>query len=71
MLQIEFKRFIKNRMWFGYWFSYSWSFDESDDIHIGIWQRDPRHHWTPMILVFNTFVENTNISPWGRRYDTV
>ncbi len=78
MINIDFDRFIKNRMWFGHWFSYSWGFDQpmvSESIDSGKWQHDPRHAWTPVILVANTFgiagVDVAKLSDWALRYDKI
>ncbi len=77
-LEVELKRYIRNRMWFGYWFSYRWQSwrDHGDELLTrddGTWQVDHRHHWTPMILVFDTFetLDDSQLSQWALRYDRI
>ena len=67
MITIDIEKFIKNRMWFGWWFSYRSDANLRPD---GTWQRDRNHHRVPIILV-SDIIGSDKTTSWALLYDDV
>lgn len=74
MIEVEIRRFIYNRMWFGFWFSYEFM-NERENLLLckekgyGSWKRDSKHRRVPMILITDTFSSRTDGTGWSNLYD--
>ena len=65
MIRVDIRRYIMNRMWFGWWFAYS-----GNTSGHGKWQRDHRYTRVSMILVNNTFTPGQR-SRWSLLYEDI
>ncbi len=73
MIKIDIQRYIKNRMWFGWWYCYHYvhAVEEPELMaRKGKWQRDYRYHNTPLILVRKTYHHHGVLS-LDKYYDAV
>ena len=72
MIKIDFAKFIYNRMWFGWWYSYSWHpLAVAQGFHPGTWQRDYRYTICPIVLVSDTFEFENPASEWSKMYGDI
>lgn len=55
MIKLDIQRYIKNRMWFGWWYCYRYVLPHEASSTDGRWHRDRRYHFTPVILVRKTY----------------
>ena len=55
MIRFNIQRYIRNRIWFGWWYNYF--------LAVRKWERDPRYIDTPVALTRETVVWHPYFSP--------
>jgi len=81
MITVDFKRFIRNRCWFGFWYAYPGLYStKTGTILKGHWRRVAKErlkwHLTPVALVWYSFPKDItdrkdHIGLWSGNYGKI